>query len=115
MASLAKYEGLTMSMRWELLRALNNSLASSTIKQYKTTVNHLARMGVETGSVVSLPMTEESVLKFIAWLRINRGVAVPTIEKHLSALRALHAAAGVAAPELRTQVARMALRGWTNR
>ena len=73
-----------------LIQASNNSLATSTWRQYKTTRRHLERCQKETKVRMSFPMTRKQILTFIAYMIEIRKVQAATVSKTLSAVRTLH-------------------------
>ena len=98
------------SMKATLAVAANHSLAKSTWSTYSTAARMLNRCGEETGTTMDLPLNEEKVLKFVAWL-LNRKLSTPTINAYLSGLRQTHLAQGLDIPTLRTPLINQILDG----
>ena len=85
--SFARFPGLSRESRYELIRASNNSLTRATWSSYQTAARHLTRCRQRTGQRMTMPLSEEDVLRFILYLRKDRGLQASTIENYISAMK----------------------------
>ncbi len=63
---------------------------------------------------MNLPLTEKQVLVFVDWLARVRGLKSTTINSYLAGLRQLHIVTGLPAPELRSELVKLVLKGISN-
>lgn len=96
-----------------LAQLSNHSLAKSTWSSYKTSFKKLGAFSRETGTDISLPLSDETSLAYVAWL-LNRGVSATTVDSYISGIRQLHLTAGLTPPLLRTPLISAVLRGKKN-
>ncbi len=63
---------------------------------------------------MNLPLTQKHVLVFVDWLARVRGLKGTTINSYLAGIRQLHIVTGLPAPELRSELVKLVLKGITN-
>ncbi len=63
---------------------------------------------------MSLPLTQKQVLIFVDWLARVWGLKGTTINSYLAGLRQLHIVTGLPAPDLRSDLVKLVLKGITN-
>ena len=97
-------------MKRVLAETSNYSLAKSTWSSYRTAKKQWDKFGQETGSITTLPATQETALSFTAWL-LNRGVSTSTIKTYLAGLRQAHLARGLNPPKLQSDLTGQVLQG----
>ena len=105
--------GLDSNLRQILAETSNFSLAKSTWSSYRTAKRQWDKFGQETGSVTTLPTTQDIALSFTAWL-LNRGVGTSTIKTYLAGLRQAHLSQGLNPPKLHSDLTSQVLQGKFN-
>ena len=90
--------------------AANHSLSSKTWSAYRTVENMLELCGSQTNVNLTLPMTENKTLVFVAWL-MKRGLKSRSINSYLSGLRMLHLTKGVKQGAVRSDLIKQVLEG----
>ena len=93
----------------------NLGVTKSTWSSYKTAQTMLDLCRRETGVCMDLPLTNAKTLAFIDWLARVRKLRAATIKTYLSGIRQLHIVQGLEAPELRTGLVKLVLKGIDNR
>ena len=66
---------LPETMREALAKIANHSLAARTWSTYRTVENQLQRCQDETGTLMTFPLTNQNVIRFIHWLFESRKVS----------------------------------------
>ena len=94
-------------------RAIAASVAEKTKSGYSTALNMLAACQAMIGRVMSLPLTDQDVLCFVAFMA-NRDVLDTTISSYLSAIRYALLSSGYDCENLRTPVVKQVLKGIHN-
>jgi hypothetical protein len=74
----------------------------------------LKKCSAESKIDMSLPLTQKQVLVFVDWLARVRGLKGTTINSYLAGLRQLHIVTGLPAPDLRSDLVKLVLKGITN-
>ncbi len=74
----------------------------------------LKKCGSETKIDMTLPLNEKQTLIFIDWLARVKSLKGSTINSYLAGLRQLHIATGLPAPELRSDLVKLVLKGISN-
>ncbi len=97
-----------------IVRWSNLGLAKKTWCTYKTAERMLKKCSLETGVSMELPMSNKQTLAFIDWLARVRNLKCTTINSYLAGIRQLHISKGLAAPELRTDIVQLVLKGIAN-
>jgi hypothetical protein len=62
-----------------------------------------------------LPLTEDTILRFIHWLAADRNLKSGTICCYLAGIRQLHVAKGLPEPNIRSEVVNLILKGSQNK
>ena len=104
---------LPEELKATLAHNMNHALAKNTWSSYNSGIKKLEEFAVATGTTISLPMQEETILAFSAWI-LNTGVSAATLETYLCSLRMLHLTEGTNPPQLRTQLVSTVLKGKKN-
>ena len=94
-------------------QAIAASIARDTKSGYSTAINMLARCRETLNREMCLPLTNQDVLCFIAFMA-GRGVLDSTISKYLSAIRYAMLSVGHECENLRTPVVNQVLKGIRN-
>ena len=94
-------------------RAIAASVAEKTKSGYSTALNMLAACQASLGRVMNLPLTDQDVLCFVAFMA-NRDVLDTTISSYLSAIRYALMSSGYDCENLRTPVVKQVLKGIHN-
>jgi hypothetical protein len=97
-----------------IVRWSNLGLAKKTWCTYKTAERMLKKCSLETGVSMELPMNNKQTLAFIDWLARVRNLKCTTINSYLAGIRQLHISKGLTAPELRTDIVQLVLKGIAN-
>ncbi len=63
---------------------------------------------------LSLPISQDTVTKFILWLAFDKKVSSATISVYLAGIRQLHIQHGIAYPDIKSEYIKMLLRGKKN-
>ena len=113
---MASFQNLNIAdnLKEILVDNSNNSIAQQTWSAYKTAERKLMAFSEETNIPVALPLTEDTVLAFSAWI-LNSGVSASTLETYLSGIRMTHLAAGENPPQLRTPLVSAVIQGKKNK
>ena len=101
------------NLKATLAHNMNHAIARNTWSSYGSGFKKLEKFAEETGTRISLPMTERDTLAFSAWV-LNSGVSAATLDTYLSSLRMLHLTRGTNPPQLRTELVSTALKGKKN-
>ena len=101
-------------MREALAKIANHSLAARTWSIYRTVENQLQRCQDETGTLMTFPLTNQNVIRFIHWLFESRKVSSSTVNSYLAGLRQLHLVNGVEIPLHRPPIVAQLLEGKKN-
>lgn len=104
---------LNTHWREYLASIANHSLAKKTWSAYQTAGNLLIKCQTETNSSMALPLDDEKVLTYVAWL-LSRGLQSRTISTYLAGLRQVHLAKGILIPVLRPEIVKQLLTGANN-
>ena len=104
---------LPEELKATLAHNMNHAIAKNTWSSYNSGIKKLEEFAVATGTTISLPMQEETILAFSAWI-LNTGVSAATLETYLCSLRMLHLTEGTNPPQLRTQLVSTVLKGKKN-
>ena len=104
-----------LNSRWkEYLAAIaNHSLSKKSWSAYTTAGNLLIKCQNETNTSMALPLDDEKVLTYVAWL-FSRGLQSRTISTYLAGLRQIHLAQGILIPVLRPEIVKQLLTGASN-
>ena len=94
-------------------KAIAASVAAQTKPKYNTALRMLAACQLEMGRAMNLPLTDQDVLCFVAFMA-NRGVLDSTISGYLSAIRYAMVSVGHKCENLRTAVVSQVLKGIRN-
>ena len=100
-----------------LAGATNMALADETKSQYKTAVNHIARVAKALNTDMSLPFDIKKTLNYVGFLITERNCSSKTISQYLSALRMYHLCQGEDPSCLRPTIVTLILKGrehWKN-
>jgi hypothetical protein len=89
-------------------------VAKKTWSTYKTAETMLLKCQRETGVSMQLPMDSPKTLTFIDWLASARNLKHSTINSYLAGIRQLHITRGLQAPDLRTDLVKLVLKGIAN-
>ena len=104
---------LDLNLKNLLATSANHSLTVRTWSSYKSASRLLIKCFLELHVPLILPLTQDHVLTFTAWL-INRGLKSSTISSYLAALRQLHLSLASPIPNIRSDLISQILRGKTN-
>ena len=99
----------------ELNELYSYGLSKGTWSNYKTAEKLLIECCIEKGIARELPVNENTVLAFVHWLALNRGVTSGTISNYLSGIRQLHVMNGVPDRNIRTERIKLLLAGIKNK
>ena len=105
-----------LNSNWkEYLAAIkpNHSLSKKSWSAYTTAGNLLIKCQNETNTSMALPLDDEKVLTYVAWL-FSRGLQSRTISTYLAGLRQIHLAQGILIPVLRPEIVKQLLTGASN-
>ncbi len=97
-------------MKW----LCNHSLAQKTWSSYSTAEKMLKACFIEKNIPLSLPLSEEALIKFILWLAFERKVSHSTISCYLAGVRQLHIQHGTTCPDTRSPTIKSLLKGKAN-
>ncbi len=100
-------------MKCILIDNANYSLAVRTWNTYKSSLKMLSNCADELMFSYDFPLTEETILTFIAWC-LRKGNTANTIKTYLSGLRQAHIALGLKGQNLHTDLVHQVLTGSTN-
>ena len=103
------------SLSKALVKAANNSLASSTWMSYGSIHKHLKGCQDYTGKRLQFPFTHESVLTLLGYLFGQTTLKSATINNLMSALRTAHISKGYYLHVLRPDIVSSLLKGRANR
>ena len=106
--------GLSEDTIKTLAEAGNHGLARSTWSTYSTAERMLAMCSKQTGKLMDLPLSDSCLLEFVGWLMGTRGLKAGTINSYISGIRQLHILKGMDAPQLRTNLVKLVLKGKKN-
>jgi hypothetical protein len=106
------FEGrnIPSSLKPTLVKAANFSIANKTWSTYNSAHNMLLQCSSDTNSDLSLPLSEDKTLIFIAWC-IEKGNAVSTVRSYLSGLKTFQVANKFGEQELLTPLVNKVLQG----
>jgi hypothetical protein len=90
------------------------AITKKTWSTYKTAEVMLKKCSAYSKVNMNLPLTEKQVLVFVDWLARVRGLKSTTINSYLAGLRQLHIVTGLPAPELRSELVKLVLKGISN-
>ena len=109
------FPGIALPHGWKALLAntANHSLCTRTWSVYRTASNLLLKCSQELQIYMSIPLTQDHVLIFTAYL-LNRGLKSSTISSYLAGLRQLHLSQGTSIPNIRSDLVSQILKGKTN-
>jgi len=91
-----------------------HSLARKTWNTYSTAEKILKRFCAEKDIPLTLPLAEDTVIRFIVWLACDKKLTAATISVYLSGVRQLHVHNKVQYPELRSDFIKSLLQGKRN-
>jgi hypothetical protein len=111
--SLLLGEGAPIAYHEALAGALSSSVASKTKSSYQTAVRMLERCQSELGRQMSMPLSEQDVLCFVAYMQ-TRKVADKTTSGYLAGLRLATISMGYPCSTLVTPVVKQVLKGIKN-
>jgi hypothetical protein len=89
-------------------------VTKKTWSTYKTAEIMLKKCSVDTKIAMELPLSQKQVLIFIDWLATVRNLKGATINSYLAGIRQLHIVTGLPAPELRSELVKLVLKGISN-
>ncbi len=92
----------------------NHSLAQKTWSSYATAEKALKNCCREKNIPLTLPLSEEVLIRFILWLAFDRKVTHATISCYLAGVRQLHIQHGVVCPNTRSVTIKSLLKGKEN-
>ena len=95
----------------QLAELTSQSLTRKTWSNYKTAEIMLAKCCKKNGIKKELPISEATTITFILWLANERKAKAATINSYLAGVRQLHIMKGLEAPQLRTGLVKLALKG----
>jgi hypothetical protein len=93
----------------------SHSLAKSTWSTYKTAERMLAKCSKEKKRKMELPLGQDDILEFVAWLAGERQVKANTINSYLAGIRQLHILKGMEPPTIRTSLIKFLMQGQKNK
>ena len=96
-----------------LTKLANFGLAGKTWETYGSAINNLKRCQEETGVDMTLPISSDKVLEFIAWMKV-KNLKSRTMSSYLSGVRMYHIASGFSEGVLREPIVKLILRGKAN-
>lgn len=105
---------LDISTRSELAMAAEHAVARSTWAHYKSAERMLAAYCKEKSLPLELPVVESTVVGFVHWLGFTKGVKSGTISGYLAGIRMLHIRKGIPAPDLRSDLLKLIVKGKKN-
>jgi len=91
-----------------------HSIAQNTWRTYGTAANLFKWFCKEKNIAPSLPVSQDTVTRYVLWLSFTRKVSQATISVYLSGLRQLHLQHGVDCAALRSDYIKMLLQGKKN-
>ena len=94
--------------------ALSSSVAAKTKSSYSTAVRMLHRCQADISRIMTMPLTEQDVLCFVAYMQ-TRGVSEKTISSYLAGLRLATISLGYPCVSLLTPIVKQVLRGIKNK
>ena len=106
-------ENLNSCWKEYLAAIANHSLSKKSWSAYTTAGNLLIKCQNETNTSMALPLDDEKVLTYVAWL-FSRGLQSRTISTYLAGLRQIHLAQGILIPVLRPEIVKQLLTGASN-
>jgi len=105
---------LPARMQKAVVAACNNSVSTGTWKTYGAVKTHLLKCQRTIGHRFTFPMSESSVVMFVAYLLSTNRLQAASIENVLSALSMYHLTEGYYVPTLRPDVLKHLLAGRGN-
>lgn len=100
-----------------LAKSTNMALAENTKSQYRTAVNHVARVEAMLGVDMSPPFDTTKTLNYVGYLLEDRNCCANTVDVYLSGLRMWHLCMGMDVSSLRPPIVSLILKGrehWEN-
>ena len=107
-------ENLPEDMQEAVVRASNNSVSKKTWQTYGSVRKHLEQCEQKVGSRFRLPMDQQQVVVFVAFLLSTGKLKAGSVDNILSALRMYHLANGFYSSALRPDCVKHILRGRRN-
>ena len=99
----------------ELLRELtSHSLTKKTWSNYATAERMLAACCKEYGIKLELPVSENTIVRFLLWMIRVRKAKAATLHNYLAGIKQLHIAKGCPPPKLRSDIVSQILKGKLN-
>ena len=98
----------------QLRELTSHSLAKKTWSNYATAERMLATCCKEYGIKLELPVTENTVIKFLLWMIRVRQAKAATLHNYLAGIRQLHIAKGCPPPCIRSELVAQILKGKAN-
>ena len=92
----------------------NHSLAQKTWSSYATAEKLLKTCCSEKNIPLTLPLSEETLIRFVLWLSFERKVSHSTISCYLAGVRQLHIQHGTICPNTRSATIKALLKGKEN-
>ena len=96
-----------------LTTTANFSLAASTWSTYSTSLAQLEACSLDLNTSLTLPISENETLTFVAWL-INRNLQASTIESYLAGIRQAQISLGLGNQQIRTPLVNQVISGRKN-
>jgi len=101
-------------VRQDLIRFGNNAVTQNTWSTYKTAQKLLVMCCDQHRMTLTLPVPEDTILVFIRWLAVTRGLRSGTISGYLAGIRQWHIASGLPNPNFRSELVNLILKGIHN-
>jgi hypothetical protein len=103
------------SVKHNIVRLGNCGIAKATWSSYRTAERMWLRCKGDRGMNIELPASLESILVFIDFLTVDRGLSGATVSCYLSGLRQLHVMRGIEpSRHLRSDLVKLVLKGKKN-
>ena len=102
-----------MHLAVHLERTANFGLAKKTWSSYRTGQKMLLKCQQETGISMEVPLVEENILVFVAWL-IEKNLSSSTIDTYLGSLRLKYLQEGLDPSPIRSELIKQIIRGRKN-
>jgi hypothetical protein len=102
------------NIRQDLEAFGNHGIARGTWSSYTTAKKMLEQCCRENSITFDWPVSEKTILVFVHWLLKVRKVGGSTVESYLAGIRCAHIAKGLPAPQVRTDLVNLIIRGKKN-
>jgi len=101
-------------IRKDLENIGNHGIARKMWSSYSTAKKMLRQCCEDNNIPYEFPVAEKTILVFVHWLLKVRKVSGSTVESYLAGIRCAHISQGLAAPQIRTDLINLIIRGKKN-